>query len=409
MRQPRLLMTLAVVPLLLLAGCPATPPPASPEDKRDDTLEDTAVLNATTTLSHEQLDAIRESIESSAGKLTCDADGVPVEIDLAVGRGSASAEAFHAALECRGVKKLRIRAGGIPVDSLARLGEMKSLTDLTLNDAKLDDELLLKFAVELPQLRRLTIRNSPSLTDSGIASAIQSLTLTHLTLLELAIGHSTLHEAAKLRDLASLDIRLCHHVTAESLAPLVDSLSIKELKLGGQLINDEAIRAITSIPTLKILAIADSAIGADALRSLTEESTLARRIEAFTVERCPNIDDEALVQLEKFPNLRRLTITDVPVTGKFLASLPTLDQLTLLSLNLTFLDDTAFETISKCKELERLEIAQSFLTEDAIAEIAKLPRLKTLNVSDCGLDDAMLQPLRNSASIEKLITGENAF
>ncbi|MHC4403269.1 MAG: leucine-rich repeat domain-containing protein [Planctomycetota bacterium] len=355
----------------------------------------------------ERIASIRERIERCGGALACDADGEPVEIDLAVGRGSADEAAFEAALACPALERLRVRAGRLSADALWKIAALTSLEELALFDAPIDDDCLGKLAHGLPALRRLALRNTFHVTDRGISALAPLAQLTHLTLIDLGIGNEALGSIARLPALASLDLRMCSHVNAAGLAALADAGKLGELKLGGHGIDDAAMGIVAALPRLNSLTVEDASITADGFARLAHKGDAAERIQTLCFARCFGLNDDALGPLEAFANLRRLTLRDLPVTGAFLTKLPSPERLELLSLSQTFLAGEAFGRVAACRNLKRLELAQNLLTPDALKKIATLSELEYLNLSECGIGDDELELLVGLDKLKTLIVDGN--
>ena len=81
-------------------------------------------------------------------------------------------------------------------------------------------------------LRRLTLRNTPDVTDDGIAALVTLRKLAHLTLIELQITGEALPRMANFPSLVSLDLRMCNNLRRDALANLAEAPKLRELKLG---------------------------------------------------------------------------------------------------------------------------------------------------------------------------------
>jgi Leucine-rich repeat (LRR) protein len=358
-------------------------------------------------LSDERISSIREAVERCAGTLRRDAGGQPVEIDLAVGRGSADAAAMAAAVACPELRILRARAGQVEADELGEIRSLVKLEELMLHDAAIDDQFLNAIAEDVQGLKRLTLRNTPNITDRGIASLSKLPHLTQLALIDLQITSRALSSLATCPSLTVLDLRMCGNIESQGLAALVEKSTLKELKLGGYGIDDVALGTVSKLPSLESLTVEDAPIGSDGLEKLAESKTTADRIQILAFARCAGLSDESLQPLSKFPNLRRLTLRDVPVTGTFLQSLAAPERLELLSLNQTYLAEEAYAWIAACRNLKRLEVAGSYLTPGAVEKIATLTSLEYLNLTECGLNDDMLQSLEALPHLQTLIVEGN--
>ncbi len=387
-----------------VTGCEGNQRPA---DVASGSVAQPSTSEESSLLSEEQVASIREAVEQSGGALQRDADGQPVAIDLAAGRGSADVTAFEAALRCPTLRVFRARAGQLAIEDLAKIATLTSLEELMLEDAALNDDVLGELARNLRGLRRLTLRNAPHVTDHGIAELISLSELTHLTLIDLQVSGQALPTITELPVLVSLDLRKSQNIRGDGLAALGDAPKLKEVKVGGLGIDDAAMAIVANLPHLESLTIEDASITSEGIEALRENRQTAKRIVALTFARCSALDDDALPSLASLPNLRRLSLRDVPVTGSFLPELPTLRKLESLSLNETFLDDNAFNSIAACRSLKRLELAQSFLTTEAMEKISTLTSLEYLNLSNCGLNSAMLEPLAGLQNLKTLIVDGN--
>ncbi len=406
------IITLSVV-AVALSGCDRGQPARDAQDKTQqigsagDAKNPESPAADRVLLKDEQIASIRQAVERCGGTVRCDADGQPVAIDLAVERGSADAAALEAAVACPELKILRARTGQATTEELAKIQSLAKLEELMLHDAAVDDDFLVGIAARLRNLKRLTLRNTPHVTDRGIAAVSTLPHLTQLALIDLQISGQVLNALATSSSLALLDLRMCNNIQGSDLAALAQAPKLKELKLGGYGIDDDTIGFVSALPNLTSLTIEDASIGSDALKTLVENKPTAERIQILALARCSGINDESLRHLAALPNLRRLTLRDVPVTGTFLQSLPSPERLELLSLNQTYLADEAFDSIAACRNLKRLEVSGNYLTPAAIEQICTLSSLQYLNLSECGLNDEMLESLVTLPQLETLIVEGN--
>ncbi len=348
---------------------------------------------------------VREAVENCGGTIRLDDHGQPIAIDLAVGRGSTDATAFAAAISCTQLKSFRARAGQIATEDLRKLAAFASLEELLLQDTALDDDVLADLVEGMKGLRRLTLRNTPKVSDVGIGRLVELLRLERLALINLQITDQAVPTFAKLPALVSLDLRQCTSLGGSELGELKAATLLRELKLSD--IDDATLEIVASLPHLESLTVEDSSITAEGIAKLALNEPTANRLRSLSFARCLSLDDDALAPLASFVSLRRLSLRDVSVTGSCLANFPTLGEIELLSLNELFLSDEAFEAIGRCRQLKRLELSQGLLTPDAIATIATLSNLEYLDVTSCDLDDENLHPLHKLNNLRTLIVEGN--
>ncbi len=382
--------------LVVLAGCTS---------QTSDTDVDGGPKDARPLMTPEAVASVRDAVEKCGGTIRLDEHAQPVGIDLAVGRGSTDAAAFEAAIRCTQLKSFRARAGQIATEDLRKLAVFTSLEELLLQDAALDDDVLADLVGAMKGLRRLTLRNTPKVSDVGIGSLVDLSQLERLALINLQITDQAVPTFAKLPALVSLDLRQCTSLGGSELGELKAATLLRELKLSD--IDDATLEIVASFPHLESLTVEDSSLTAEGIAKLALNVPTANRLRSLSFARCLSLDDEALAPLASFGSLRRLSLRDVSVTGTCLANLSTLGEIELLSLNELFLSDEAFEAIGRCRQLKRLELSQGLLTPEAIETIASLSNLEYLDVTSCDLDDEKLQPLHKLNNLRTLIVEGN--
>ncbi|MBM4093831.1 MAG: hypothetical protein FJ276_31155 [Planctomycetes bacterium] len=358
-------------------------------------------------LTPEQIRDIRRAVESAGGTIQCDAEGQPRIVDLAVGRGSADSTAIRAAVSCRRLVVLRLRAEKLTREELSAIRSLGTLEELMLHDAAIDDDLLAELSGSLTRLKRLTLRNTPNVTDRGAASLAQARQLTHLALIELRVTGESLRALASLPSLVSLDVRMCSGIRGSDLALLRDAPNLGELKLGGYAIDDAAVRVVADLPHLQELVVEDGAISSVGLADLAASTEFAGRVRSLHFARCAGLTDDALALVSAFPNLRELSLRDIPTVGTFLDKLPKPGRLELLALSRTFLTEDAFASIAAFTYLKRLELARVPLTRQSLEHVSRLAHLEYLDVSECGLNDQALQPLAALDKLKRVILDGN--
>ena len=350
---------------------------------------------------------IRAAIERSGGTLLCDGKGQPVEIDFLDSRGSAAPEAWQAVLDCPALEVLRIRAGQMAPQDLLGLCTLAQLRQLHLQDAAIDDALVEQLVQHLHHLQQICLRNTPLLTDQGVAKLATLPSLTHLALIDQQVSGQVLKDLATMLQLSMLDLRMCHNIRADDLAALVAAPSLKELKLGGYAVDDSLLSAAARLPHLRSLTIEDAPVGNEGLLQLAAGPSAAQ-IESLVFTRCSGLTDDVCQQLRSFPRLQRLVLRDVPVTGSFLHQLPSRDRLQRLSLSQTYLTADALDALVLCRDLRRLDLSGTLLNLEMTQKLARLESLEYLDLSDCGLTDETVAPLVASKRLKALVIEGNS-
>ncbi len=314
--------------------------------------------------------------------------------------------AWQAILRCPTLEILRVRAGQIPAQDLAGVCRLVHLRQLRLHDAAVSDSLLKDLVSSARKLEQLSLRNTPELTDQGVAEVAALTQLTHLALLEQQITGAATRSLAAMPQLQTLDLRMCHNLRAADLTVLVEAPQLRELKLGGYGVDDTVLSTVAQFPHLRSLTIEDASIGAQGLQQLAAGAAAAQ-IEELAFARCAGLTDDACHALGGFPRLSSLALRDVPVTGRFLQQLPHRAQLQRLALSQTYVTAEAFDALAACVQLQRLDLSRTFLNLDLTQRLARLQSLEYLDLSECGLDDSMIAPLIDMKQLKTLVVDGN--
>ena len=350
---------------------------------------------------------LREVVEACGGTLTDDDRGHPIVVDLVAGRVSAEPAVWDALSSCPDLKVLRARWSQVDVRPFEIIGKLKMLEELALQDAGITDDDLIQLVSRLPRLRRLSLRNTPQVTDYAIVEIAAFSELTQISLIELQLDGQCLSSLASMRSLKLLDLRRCHGINGAAWSQLAAAPQLAELRIGGAGVDNRVLEAVARLPQLRRLTIEDANVDGLGISHLAANPATARRLESLAVSRCSALGDEQLKSLQAFRNLRQLVIRDLPITGAFLQDVRPLDRLEQLTLNQTYLVDEAFAWIADFSQLKRLELAHNFLTLSAIEHIRGLSRLEHLDLTDCGLQNEFLEPLTHLAQLKTLIVAGN--
>ncbi|MCB9744736.1 MAG: hypothetical protein H6740_19230 [Alphaproteobacteria bacterium] len=191
--------------------------------------------------------------------------------------------------------------GGLDDGDLDALARFPRLIDVELEKACVfGDAAMARFVEAHPRVQRLTLAGASQLGTPGLA-ALARLPLTRLTLKDCA-------QAGWLEQLSGLSLRALRLVRCEGLSPealrrLAVFRDLDELVLDGQLVDQDVLEAVASLPGLRCLRLYNRTVWRGALRGLAE----ARSLEELVVRR-PLAPEEAAV-LAQLPKLRRLTCT----------------------------------------------------------------------------------------------------
>lgn len=179
-------------------------------------------------------------------------------------------------LKCENLRALDLQdIEQITDDSAEDLANIAKLQDLSLFRMKYTDEVLKK--LEGKGLERLTLREVPALTDTGIASLKTMPKLNRLNLSELnnitdARLKDILQGNTTIRNLVLWSMPKLGDETGEALGTMTELRSLEIRGIGNM--TDKTIDAVAKLPKLETLTVGDCGYSLDDLEKLTNLKTL---------------------------------------------------------------------------------------------------------------------------------------
>lgn len=326
-------------------------------------------------------------IDQLGGKLEFDARGRLVGVDLAADRVSAADADLPHLSALPNVERLRLSGGGITNEGAKLIGSMSRLVLLSTLDAQIDDVGVAQLAA-LKNLRSLSIRRSPALTDNCLKHLRRLPKLASLGLLDVNITDRGLEQLADFSQLRLLDLRGCAQVSGEGLKKIGALKNLKTLRLGGSRIDDTVLEIVGKFAGLTGLTIDEAGITDAGLERLADLP-----LEEISFSRCYGITDDGLRRLGGFKHLRQLSLRGIPITGEGLAHLRGAGALADLRLNETGVGDDALNHLAGLTHLARLELRQTLVTDAAVEYLAKLAALRSLDVRETAVTPSGMKRL----------------
>jgi len=165
----------------------------------------------------------------------------------------------------------------------------------------------------------------------------------------------------------------------------------------GEICDDDAMRHISALPTLRML-MAQGTVATDAgFESLSQSQT----IEYIWGRECPNLKGAGFAALADMPALKGLAVSCKFVDDAALAKLPSFPALKeLMPMDIS---DDGFRHVGRCRQLESLILMYCRDTTDVATEhIQTLPNLKKYHAGYTQITDRTLEILSSMDSLEEL-------
>jgi beta-lactamase regulating signal transducer with metallopeptidase domain/Leucine-rich repeat (LRR) protein len=332
---------------------------------------------------------------------------------LMLGQQTLSAAGFrHLAEMAEGIESL-ILGGQVDDLALVGIGQIKSLKDLQLFQAKITDAGLAHLA-GLEHLEKLKLQDCRGVGGVGYASLSPVKSLRELNVAGPAIGAEATAALAKLTQLETLTLWTGSLPPAGLKAADVAALgSLKNLRkfefsavgkasdAARQASGSAILAAIGQIPALTNLSVVGVIADADALAALAKASAL-EELRLFSV----TVSERSLAALGQLKNLKELRLAcNGVVTAAASAKLAGLKQLTLFELNGSSLDGTGLKALVGLRQLKTLSLAGAPFTDEGAEALRGFPALDSLNLSATKITDRALEAIATLPNLRLVILG----
>ena len=335
--------------------------------------------------------------------------GAIVGIDLAKERDSVTDLLLHQAMTLPSLVQLRVAGSEPKRETFLEITAQKSLEELYLQDAPLDDADLVRLVTSLPRLRRLTLRRLADIGDEAVAEIAAKTKLRSLALIEMNVSRTALEAVADSETLAALDLRHCSRFVADDYRLLAGMPRLTDLKIGGFAVGDDVLSVLPTFSRLKGLTIEETMVTPDGFAAMAHSGDWTTRLELLVLGRNAALTDASLHALRAFPKLKRLSVRYMMVTGSFLEELATdaakRPKLESLSLAGTLTTDETIRALRAYRELKRLDLSAVPLDSSTLPLLAALESLEELDLSGTELDAQALDLLRSMKSLRQLKYG----
>jgi len=248
--------------------------------------------------------------------------------------------------------------------------------------------------------------NGSQITDADVDELQTLSSLKYVNLAETEVTDDGLKSIATIPNLTLLDLRECS-ISNVGIEHLKGNPTLKALilasKTGNTTVDGGAMPTIGTLKELKILGLDFLWVGSkeemEHLKDLThlEQLNMAKTF----------IDDDALVTLTNFPNLKTIRLNQCPYVSDIgLEHLLKLEKLTDLDLSEnSVITDAGMQHVGAMQQLTKLNLWRVPITDSGVEHLASLTNLTWLNLDNTQLTDAGLPHLAGMKNLEFLHLG----
>jgi serine/threonine protein kinase len=191
--------------------------------------------------------------------------------------------------------------------------------------------------------------------------------------------------------------------TAESEAPKLAAEDPRRLHRS-DIVNNETLKCITQIKSLKIIELGESAVTGEALVTLSRFPKLTDLKVGAT-----DIDGEQLAQSGLLPNLQVLHADHCTKISVALAALENSEKLRKLFISFCNVSPKDIKDISTMKQLTRLKLSDNALNDSDLEPLTKLPKLDNLELDGCKITPACVKTLSQCKALVQLSVRRNQW
>lgn len=379
--------TACLIILLISVGCRPSVEPDTPTTANTTPTPEAALAPA---YSPEQIAAAKELMSDLGVLVKEDSGGHVVSIDTAANRSWVDDTQMQEILVFPRLTSLTVEGPSISDLLASRIAAQTMLTSLAMRNTLIGDQGLAKFT-ELKSLKIIDLRVSPLVTDAGMKSLAALPELRAVRLSGTNVSDAGVIALLDLARLTEIDVRNCRDVTKKGIEQLAQKKTLRTLKIGGSQIDDSVLDAVAAMTNLAVLSLDNCDISDAGITKLK-----ALRLVDLTLYQCANVTDQGLGILAAYPELRRLTIRDVPAKGIALTKLSHPENLLSLNMAQSGVGDSEVGNLGRFKNLVILNLSETSVTDKSVEVLSKMKSLTKLVLTQTGVSEEGTKSLREA-------------
>ncbi|MBL8848521.1 MAG: hypothetical protein JNG89_02510 [Planctomycetaceae bacterium] len=319
------------------------------------------------------------------------------------------------------VTSVNLARSSITAAGLRQLAVLPHLHTLDLSET--DDPELLQAVVDFPSLRTLQLRRCHWINDETLAPLANVKTLECVMIAESSISDASLAMLSQSPQLKQLGMDRCPHITDAGLAMLAEHSHLESVSINDcDELTDAGVRTLAGLSTLRNLSGCGIAMHRPVLLDLADNCpSVALTLDRFEIpELQPLIDMGAQMNLDSSYRVASVEIDDrwhaPTVKPPYSMAMPGEHGVLAAepdSRPITITDDM-LQRLSLVPEVSVLTLHDVPLSDAALSPIRELPNLSKLVIDNVPITEDALQLIADCRSLEALwlrrvpISGEGA-
>ena len=201
---------------------------------------------------------------------------------------------------------------------------------------------------------------APELTLAEQIAAVERGEMTRILVEREVLGDDDLAALGKLTPLVDLLLDNAQSsYSTKGLAALVELPNLQHLRIRGRGIDDDSLRELAKIKSLRILNVPHGDFSDQGLQYLTD----AKNLELFRFG-SPHVTDEGMKTIARWPAIRMLHLIDVPITDDGLAELAGIERLQSLYIDGGNISDAGWDELFRRRPKLHVHVNQQHLDRD---------------------------------------------
>jgi len=193
-------------------------------------------------------------------------------------------------------------------------------------------------------------------------------------------------------------------VTKEAFRSLHKLPNLRQLRLNGSRVDNEACVKFAEMPALEVLALSNTTVTDAGIAAISGMQNL-KHLELVSCK----IDDNGFAAIGNLPALKTILIESTGLTNARFNLVCNAKNLTSLMISKNSIDDYALLALKKLDDLESLELSHTQINGMGLAEVQKgggLKKLTHLGMYACPVSEVGAKAISNLKALEHLNIGE---
>ncbi|MEM9587484.1 MAG: hypothetical protein AAGA03_09395 [Planctomycetota bacterium] len=312
-----------------------------------------------------------------------------VQADLRNVSAQSVMSVIRAVSETDSVGEVLLKGEFFSDDVVKPLTGLPKLKRFRAEKTSLGDATLARLA-EADQLELLYYTEASKLTPMGVAQIGGLSKLRNLRVGGDAVNDQSVAVIGSLSNLGALGL-LSTGITDAGLDKIAGLPRLKELMLFGTPVTDACLTSVAKFPALVTLKLRQTKITGHAFAPLSTTNIVDLEL-AET-----DFGNQGMDAITKMPKLRKVNFWLTKIDDDGVAKLKGMTQLTSLNLdNLPPVSDASVSVINSLPQLDFLHLGKTSITPEGVKSIRGLDKLKTLHVTNLGVTDEDAQAIQNN-------------